>query len=29
MSPLLPLDNIKEAMISGMHERSNTIARWK
>ena len=27
MSPLLPLDNIKEAMISGMHERSNTIAR--
>ena len=27
MSPLLPLDNIKQAMISGMHERSNTIAR--
>jgi acetolactate synthase-1/2/3 large subunit len=27
MSPLLPLDNIKEAMISGMHERSNTVER--
>jgi acetolactate synthase-1/2/3 large subunit len=27
MSPLLPLDNIKEAMISGLHERSNTILR--
>jgi len=27
MSPLLPLDNIKQAMISGIHERSNTIAR--
>ena len=27
MSPLLSLDNIKEAMISGLHERSNTILR--
>jgi acetolactate synthase-1/2/3 large subunit len=27
MSPLLPLDNIKEAMISGIHERSNTVER--
>jgi acetolactate synthase-1/2/3 large subunit len=27
MSPLLSLDNIKEAMISGIHERSNTIER--
>jgi acetolactate synthase I/II/III large subunit len=27
MSPLLPLDNIKEAMISGMNKRSNTIER--
>jgi acetolactate synthase-1/2/3 large subunit len=27
MSPLLPLDKIKEAMISGMHERSNTVER--
>lgn len=27
MSPLLPLANIKEAMISGIHERSNTIER--
>jgi acetolactate synthase-1/2/3 large subunit len=27
MSPLLPLDNIKEAMISGLNERSNTILR--
>jgi acetolactate synthase-1/2/3 large subunit len=27
MSPLLPLDNIKEAMISGMHEQSNTVER--
>lgn len=27
MSPLLPLDNVKEAMISGLHERSNTILR--
>jgi acetolactate synthase-1/2/3 large subunit len=27
MSPLLPLDNIKKAMISGLNERSNTILR--
>jgi acetolactate synthase I/II/III large subunit len=27
MSPLLPLDNIKEAMISGIHERSNMVKR--
>jgi acetolactate synthase-1/2/3 large subunit len=27
MSPLLPLDNIKEAMISGLNKRSNTILR--
>jgi acetolactate synthase I/II/III large subunit len=27
MSPLLPLDNIKEAMILGMNERSNTVER--
>lgn len=27
MSPLLSLNDIKEAMISGMHERSNTISR--
>jgi hypothetical protein len=27
MSPLLLLDNIKEAMISGLNERSNIILR--
>jgi len=27
MSPLLPLDNIKKAMISGIHKRSNTVER--
>jgi acetolactate synthase I/II/III large subunit len=27
MSPLLPIDNIKEAMISGIHERSNIVER--
>jgi acetolactate synthase I/II/III large subunit len=27
MSPLLPLNNIKKAMISGIHERSNTVER--
>lgn len=27
MSPLLPIDNIQEAMISGIHERSNIVER--
>lgn len=27
MSPILPYENIKNAMISGLHERSNTITR--
>ena len=27
MSPMLPLENIKEAMIAGLNERSNTIIR--